>query len=196
MKNFFFGISVLTLLLVGCDGGVPDLAETDAGRSDVGRSDTMPGFVVQGTSVISGTLACPIPIASRANPKVGTVPSIGYRLLLVDSTWWTTTRCVEQFGYFPGQPPTPNASTDCSSPVNGFAKTSSDPWCCVNTAPFVPDPTKGTAATSAYMTVPWLECSGRVGDLTSINAPQDIAGKVALCSVDGVFMGWDCNTKI
>ena len=192
MKDFFFGIPALALLLVGCDDGNSGPAATDAGRLDSQPAQ----FTVQGKTVL-GTLACSIPASTRAQPKAGTVPSVGYRLFNVESSQWDSLHCVEQFGYFPGEPPTPNKSTDCGSPENGFALSDSDPWCCVNAASLAPGAGMGVEAyPSSYMTTPMLECTGYAGDLSAIQSPQDIAGKVALCSVDGRFMGWDCDTKM
>jgi hypothetical protein len=56
-------------------------------------------------------------------------------------------------------------------------------------------PTSTVPTVSGFL-APSLLCSSKTD---TFNLAQDTAGKVALCLDDGkagVFMGWDCNTKI
>ena len=166
MKNIFFGISALALLLVGCDGGTSDPNDVDPNKPDATPS-------TKTDAIPSGPVSCPIPASSRHT--FGKVPTNGY-LLLVNSTQFTCSTYAWEA-----------APTDCSSPVNGFAKTVSDPACCVNVLPFAPGGGNPNSAKSAYMEAPSLICDSDV----SMRA-EDVMGKTALCSSDGKFMGWSC----
>lgn len=177
MKNFFFGISVLALLLVGCDDGNPG----------PGSADAVPSQPVDAADSFGKT--CPIPTSAWAYTKIGTVPSVGYRYMGSGPSYFAGSHCSEAPGYF-------NSSTACDSPVNGFALTSSDPWCCVNAISIAPDPSMGRMFPSAYLSIPTLLCSSKTD---ASNLAQATAGKVALCMDDGkagLFVGWDCDTKI
>jgi hypothetical protein len=192
MKNFFFGISVLALLLVGCDDG-----NIEPSVSDAGRLDTLPGQPSGSLRDMmeSGKVSCPIPVSTLASPKIGVVPSVGYRYAGPVPSYFTFSHCSESGGYV-------NESTDCNSPANGFALTSSDPWCCVNavssdmvwTYDKLGHPI--TVPSISGLLTPTLLCSSKTD---TFNMAQDTAGKVALCLDDGkagLFMGWDCNVKI
>jgi hypothetical protein len=176
MKNFFFGISALALLLVGCDDGTFDPNDATSGKPDAtsgSQSDVIP----------SGPISCPIPKpASPVGPgmsSVSSVPTLGYRLL-TDPEHFTCSTYPDSVG-----------PTNCSSPVDGFAKTLSDPWCCVDT--FANTVGGGPKIVSATMLSPSLRCATNgIFDRSSEYA-GNIPGKVALCSSDGKFMGWDCN---
>jgi hypothetical protein len=182
MKNFFFGISALALLLVGCDDGTFDPNDATSGKLDAtsgSKSDAIP----------SGPISCPIPKpANSAGPggaPVSTVPVLGYRLL-TDPEHFSCSTYPKSVGY-----PDSVGPTNCSSPVNGFAKTISDPWCCVHT--FANTVGGGPKIVSATMLSPSLLCATNgIFDRTS-EYVGNIPGKVALCSSDGKFMGWDCN---
>ena len=188
MRDFFFGISVLALLLVGCDDGTSDTGKTDAlpGQPSGSLKDLM----------ATGKVSCPIPASTLASPKIGAVPSVGYRYAGPVPSYFTYTHCAESPGYV-------NGSTDCNSPENGFALTSSDPWCCVNAVSSTMiwsydeegHPTATIPTVSGFLS-PSLLCSSKTD---TFDLAQNTAGKVALCLDDGkagVFMGWDCNTKI
>ena len=173
MKNFFFGISALALLLVGCDGGTLDPNEVDPNKPDASPAS-------KPDAVPSGPITCPIPASTLAYPKVSTVPVIGYRLLVDPEHFFCAT--------FTGSA----GPTDCSSPVNGFANTDNDPWCCVHT--FSNPVGGGSKVVSASMMAPSLLCSSDGLTLELNMGPVEyIPGRVALCSSSGKFMGWDCN---
>jgi hypothetical protein len=174
MKNFFFAISALALLLVGCDDGTFDPNDATSGKADAtsgSQSDVIP----------SGPISCPIPkpaislgLGMALGLVVSTVPTIGYRLL-TDPEHFSCSTYPESVG-----------PTNCSSPVDGFAKTSSDPWCCVHTA-------EGQSLSTPLMASPSLLCATDGFFDRNMGYAANIPGKVALCSSDGKFMGWDCN---
>ena len=168
MKNFFFGISALALLLVGCDGGTTDPNDVEPNKPDA----TVPPKT---DAVPSGSIACPIPASAMHN--FGKVPPNGYLLLLNPDQFTCSTYAWDA------------APTACGSPVDGFAKTFDDPACCVNVLPFVPGNGNPNSAKSAYVEAPSLICDAA----TLFTIESQVLGGTALCSSDGKFMGWSCS---
>ena len=110
MKNFFFGILVLALFLVGCDGGTFDANDADpASKSDatsISRIDAVP----------PGPASCVVPQSKMRLGVQGMKPKGGYRL---------ETYPIECSVSVSGP-------TDCSDPVDGFANgNGSSAFCCV-----------------------------------------------------------------
>ena len=181
MKNFFFGISALALLLVGCDDGSADPNDvvsakpdaTAASRPDATEPTTIPTSYPAPVLTPTG-FHCPIP-ASTVNPTIPTAPRNMYRYLIN----------ADQFSCSVSGTAGP---TDCKSPANGFALAKSDPWCCLNTQP-IPVSVGGNlkSAPSAYLLSPSLLCP------TYIGGNETPWGQIALCSPEGKFVGWDCN---
>ena len=182
MKNFFFGIPALALLLVGCDDGSADPNDvasakpdaTAASKPDATEPTTIPTSYPAPAPTPTG-FHCPIPAVTVAPFSVGTAPANMYRFLINS----------EQFSCFSSGSAGP---TDCRSPANGFRRSYTDFWCCLNTVP-VPTTVGGNvkSAPSAYLLSPSLSCE-------SASISIAAAGQVALCSSDGIFMGWDCNS--
>ena len=175
-------LSVMKQLLVGstalCSPGGEFVGWDCSSLCPSGKSFV--GGSVGGCVEPSVSVACPIPVSSLKQQNGGTVATLGYRLLIDPQDFTCST--------YPGVASGP---TDCSSPVNGFSALKfGDSWCCVNTFPNTTgDP---RTATSAYMNTPSLDCSSA----SSPTLEANVAGKVALCSQGGKFMGWDCNASI
>jgi hypothetical protein len=159
---------LLAALLSGCDGSVGGGDELgDAGRSDAevvaetdaGRAD-------------SKVASCQVPAPRVSMTGVSATPRLGYVVLGSD----VALTCVVDPRY-------QLAPATCSAPVDGFASSVADPWCCVN----LKDDGKSLAS-SQYP----LKCLP-AGLNTTPGSSSDAPGDVAVCSSSGSFVGWACQ---
>ena len=189
MKNFKSSLFVLSAaaaagllaaLLSGCDGsGVGGSVNGDAGRDDVepaSKTDAGRPDVVKSSDARATSCQVPEPKYSL-NGLVTSKPRGGYRTVDAEDVQCTS---LNPGG---GQP------TNCADPVDGFAKTTSDYWCCMVTQ---------KVNDAYYVISPIMMCGSTVSDYTSSKVPAPVTsdyipGHVALCSPTGKFLGWGCS---
>lgn len=183
MKNTKNTLFVATAALVagllaafcsGCDGSGAGEVDEDGDAGDAGRYDAVRAEVgVAGDVVKQGT--CTIPTSKRKVSGTDHPPTDGYRSL---ATTYGAVPCSTEpvFGSNAG-------ATDCGAPVDGFQDTSARDtvFCCVKTTDsYANDPTR--------VVFQQLVCDGAGGTPSAVFS----AGKVALCTADGIFAGWKC----
>jgi hypothetical protein len=174
-KNSLFVVTaalaagLLAALCSGCDGsgGGDEVASSgDAGRPDA----DLPAKSDAGGGGPKAT-PCQVPTPRLAMSGVGSTPRLGYVVLASEAALTCT-----------ADPRYQLEPAACNAPADGFAGSSSDPWCCVDVK------SSGTSLADARYP---LKCLSGVN--TVPGSESDVPGDVAVCGASGVFLGWACQ---
>lgn len=163
MKKYFLLLAPLALLAAASCDGSPQ-PEDPSALPDAG-SPARPDALAPRTDSPAPGCAVPEPrVKSMWGSTVTTSPRGGFRTLADPVT------CSAAYN------PPPR---DCSRPVDGFSDGTT--WCCVSAARAAKGQYQPARPTTMY-------CFDKVSAGAHTKAP----GNVALCSLDGKFVGWDC----